>query len=287
MNIISPIRNLFTPIVNEPSTLISIPSTTWLRINFGYKEHDDVITNISKEDIDFERTSLARAPLQDEVSVRKYFKEISQQYHLSACTANAIADSTEAEIARSKNLPPEKVNDISRLFIYWNSRNNERPPGAHKDDGSFIALGFDAVKRYGVPAEYLWPYDISKVLDRPSPKAYAMAYANKIANYYSINSQGDNRILDVIKALSSGRSVVFGTRINDDFRKISGYQIVKPPTGGFIGRHALIITAWSASKKAFEIRNSWGEGWGDLGYTYFSPEYITSSITRDLFVPTV
>lgn len=285
--IISPIKNLFHPKVNSPRELINIDSTTWLKINFGYKEHNDSVTNIKKEDIGFEKTTLSKTQLQDEVSVKKYFKEISDQYELGSCVANATADAVEAEQARSRNLSPEKIRDISRLFIYWNARNNQRPPKAHLDEGTYISLAFDAIKRYGVPDETLWPYDITKVFHRPSPICYAKGYINKINNYYSINSQGDNRVLDVIKALSSGRSVVFGTKLNQAFKNIKGKQVLSPPTGGFIGSHAMCVTGWSASEKIFEIRNSWGLDWGDYGYTYFTPEYIKADITKDLFVATI
>ncbi len=271
-NIITTIRNWFSPVV---------------RFNGGYLEHNDTVTGISKTDVAFSTSSMSITPIQGEVSVRKYFKPISNQYSVGSCVANATADACEAEQVRSRNVSPSDVYDISRLFIYWNARNNENPPAGGVDKGTYIALAFDAIKRYGVPPETTWPYDTTKALVRPSPLAYAKAYAVKINKYYSINSSGDDRVADVIRALSSGRSVVFGTKLNEPFRSIKSRQIIGPPSGGYIGGHAMVITGWSDAQKCFEVRNSWGEDWGDQGYVYFTPEYIKASITHDLFVATL
>ena len=273
--------------ITTTSELLSAQSFSNKVVKFGFIEHDDHVTNIDKENISFANAPLVNGCLAEEISNKQYFKPISNQASLSSCVANATADATEAEQARSKGISPSSVPDISRLFIYWNSRNNQNPPAYDKDDGSYIALAFDVIRRYGVAPEDYWPYDINQVLVRPSPLAYARGYAVRINNYFSINSTGDDRVADVIRTLSSGRCVVFGTKLDDQFPKIRGAQIITPPTGNYIGNHCMIISGWSASKNAFEIRNSWGEGWGDLGYTYFTPEYIKASFTKDLFVATL
>jgi C1A family cysteine protease len=288
VNFFTAIRNWFKPsVINDPKTLISMKSLSGANINFGYLEHNDIITQIPKSNISFAASPLSSEPLQSEVSVRKFFKSISSQSRLGSCVANATADAVEAEQIRSRNISPEKLDDISRLFIYWNARNNQSPPAGNVDKGTYISLGFDVIKRYGCPPERFWPYDVNKVFTRPSPVSYAQAYGIKVNKYYSINSSGDDRVADVIRALSSGRGVVFGTKINDAFRAVKGKQIISPPSGGYIGGHAMVFTAWIGSENVFEVRNSWGEDWGDMGYTYFTPEYVKASITHDLFVATL
>lgn len=47
------------------------------------------------------------------------------------------------------------------------------------------------------------------------------------------------------------------------------------------------IVGWSEAKQAFEVRNSWGTDWGVKGYCWMHKSYIASSITRDIWVPTI
>jgi len=280
-------NRMFPTLITTTTDLLAAKSLSNTIINFGYIEHSDDATKICKSNISVANTPLVNGSLQEELSNKQYFKPVSNQLSLGSCVANATADATEAEQARSKGISPDDVPDISRLFIYWNARNNESPPAYDKDKGSYIALAFDTIRRYGVPSEKYWPYNIKEVLNRPSPLAYAHGYMARIANYFSINSTGDDRVADIIRILSTGRCVVFGTKLDSNFPKIRGKQIISPPSGDYIGGHAMVITGWSASQNVFEIRNSWGEDWGDLGYTYFTPEYIKAKITHDLFVATL
>jgi C1A family cysteine protease len=274
--------------INNPTTIINAPleKLASMKINFGYKEHNDEATNISKANISFSASPLASAPLVEGISVKQNFKDISNQYSVGSCVANSTADNGEAELARSKKISPSQVEDLSRLFIYWNSRNNQSPPAADVDDGTYISLAFDSVRRYGVPAETTWPYNIGDVNKRPSPIAYKRAIANRLIAYYSINSDGDARVAEVIRALSSGHGVVIGTKVDTAFTKLNSTNYVATvPTGNYIGGHAMVVVGWN--NNMFEVRNSWGTGWGNQGYFLMSPEYIKASITHDLFVMTL
>jgi len=283
------VNSLFPkPTINDPNALINATDRRLTRatVNFGYCEHDFAATMIDKAAVSFSLSPMSSGTTADEVSVKRFFKPISNQYQIGSCVANATADHSEAELARARNIVPEAVDDLSRMFIYWNARNNQFPPAANVDKGTYIALAFDCIKRYGAPAESVWPYDTCAVYTRPSPIAYRKAFANRLSTYYSINSTGDARLADIIRALNAGHSVVFGTKVGPEMRSATPTSVFGPPST-YLGGHAMVITGWSAKKNTFEIRNSWGAEWGDAGYTYFTPEYIKASMSHDFFVLTM
>mgnify|MGYP003348076112 CR=1 FL=1 len=74
----------------------------------------------------------------------KFLNEVYDQGKIGSCTANAVADAFEAQTAHRKNCNPSEVEDISRLFIYWNARNLNNPPTSSTDTGSRIR--FDHIR---------------------------------------------------------------------------------------------------------------------------------------------
>lgn len=269
--------------INSSQQLIS---SSWFSArfftNFGYKIDDP-----NPNDLLFSNSPLASAPMVENPDLRKYFKEISNQYQLSSCSANACIDSIESMIAKKDNVDPVHVPDLSRLFDYWNARNLETPPCADKDDGSRIRLCFDSVARYGVPTEAIYPYDVSKVNVRPTLLSYREAIKNRISAFYRISTTGATRIGQMKQALSAGNPIVFGTKVADSFRYVRDDSVIQVPLGGFIGAHAMVACGWDESKQAFCVRNSWGTDFGANGYCYMSKEYLMADFTRDLWVATI
>jgi C1A family cysteine protease len=267
--------------INKPATLIAVPSIIikFIKPNFGYLE--DVPND---KDYLFSNSPIANNPALKDISLKGFFKEISDQYTIGSCVANAIADSLEAQFAQRKNLPPSQIENLSRLFIYYNARNLETPPSTGVDNGTRIRYALDSVRIHGVPSETVYPYDTSKVFLKPGWLIYKAAIQNKINTFYRIDATGDNRITQIKQALSAGCPVVFGTKVAESFRNVNSYDTVNLPTDKYIGGHAMCITGWNSAKQAFEVRNSWGPYFGVNGYCYMSPNYLKADITRDLWV---
>lgn len=249
-------------------------------VNYGYVEDGP------GNDLLYSSSPLTTTPLENNPSLKKYFKEVSNQYPINSCVGNATADAFEAQIAQRKGIEPSQVPNLSRLFIYWNARNLENPPGGHKDDGTRIRLAFDSLARYGAPSETTYPYVISKVNDRPTLRSYREAIQHRISKFYRIDGTGNERIGQIKQALSAGCPVVFGTKIANSFKAYRGGTIYLPKDS-YIGGHAMCLVSWSEEKQAFELRNSWGESWGISGYGWIHKSYIASNVARDFWVPTI
>jgi C1A family cysteine protease len=273
---------LFT-VINSPKEFLQTKSwlATKFLVNFGYIEDGP------GDDLKYSDSPMITTPIDNEPSLKRYFKPISNQYNIGSCVANAVADSFEAQMAHRKNCDPSQIDDISRLFIYWNARNLSNPPTCDSDSGSRIRLAFDCMARYGAPTEKTYPYDTSKVNDRPSILAYREAIQNRISKFYRIDADGLGRIAQIKQALSSGNPVVFGTKVARSFQEVNSDAVVTMPDGGWIGGHCMCIVGWSNDKNAFEVRNSWGEDWGVQGYCWMDANYIAADITTDIWAPTV
>ena len=250
--------------------------------NFGHKPD-----GFSAKDKLFSNSHLAGATLVEDVDLTKWFPPVFSQENIGSCVANSTVGAIMAQMAHKQNVDPSKIEMLSRLFVYWCARDLETPPDTDVDAGTRIRLAFNSLNILGVCSEKTYIYDVLNVNIRPTILAFREAVANTISAYYRIDATGDDRLVQVKQALSSGCPIVFGTALSDSYRNVNDDTVIQPPTDNFIGNHAQIIVAWSNSKQAFKIRNSWGANWGISGYCWMSPDYIKADITEDLWVATL
>jgi len=250
--------------------------------NFGYKQDAP-----SDKDYLFSVSPMASQNIGEDVDLRRFYKNVSDQYSLGSCCSQTTADCFEQQIAFKNKIDPSQVKDISRLFIYWCARNLMDPPQTNIDEGTRLRLCYDTIARYGACFEDIWIYDISKVNVRPSILAFRSAVANRISAFYRLDANEDALITQMKQALQAGSPISFGTQINDAFRNMNSDMPIQPPTSGFIGGHALAVAGYNSNKRSFIVRNSWGTDWNACmgGYCYMSENYFKADITRDLWVP--
>lgn len=243
-----------------------------------------------------------------EIDRSNLYKAISAQLHLPSCTANAGADYLEAVDvldrvrSKTKNGMDEKqaigealaeVPHYSRLFLWWNGRNEMDPP-RHKDidSGCYNRLIMDIASRFGVCREKLWPYDENvlppnnepRPIVRPSLSAYRDARGHMTSSYHAILDHGDVRLEKIVKAIQATPGVMFGTGIGPSFGDCEDKVIHKPQYTN--GRHAMVIVGYDRNKSAFKVRNSWGKDFGVNGYCWMHEDYIAWRGTNSFWVCT-
>lgn len=199
--------------------------------------------------------------------MREWDSAIEDQGDLGSCQGNAITNAYELQV---RHLYPDKFVELSRLFVYYNSRLLDN--SVMEDEGAYIRDGMKAVQKFGICSEKLWPYDIKKFNVKPSDECYADALARTITSYQSLGT-----IDEVLQALNNNKPVVIGITVYDSFNLVSkSNPIITSPKSNELdtgGGHAMTIVGYDIPKKQFLVKNSFGKDWGDNGYAWLPFEY--------------
>ena len=234
-----------------------------------------------------------RAPIviPQDTDFRPQMPPIWNQEDLGACPSLA-ADAIDQFIKGYGNEP-------SQLFTYYHVRKVEGNP-ADEDTGGTLSGTIDAIKQYGICNSSIWPYDISKYAETPSPEAYAdgLAGNDTLAQAYRVETVDEAR-----EALAAGHLPYIGIRVYENFEteEVMRTGIIPAPAGGLLGGHALVIVGHHdnqasrciikrlckqpASRGYFIIRNSWGDGIGINGSGYFRADYeVLEQLLMDMWI---
>lgn len=230
------------------------------------------------------------------VDLRGYFSPVENQGALGSCTANAAAGVVEYYERRAFG----NHLDASRLFIYKATRDLLGWTG---DTGAFLRSTMGALALFGVPPEKYWPYVVAKFDLEPTAFLYAAAANYKAMTYYRLDPPGTTPpvLLDRIKAnVAAGLPSMYGFTVYSSISQAATTGAIPFPTAGekVLGGHANVICGYDDAKVikntpsgptttgAFITRNSWGAGWGQLGYGYLPYDYVLKGIATDFWVLT-
>ena len=196
---------------------------------------------------------------------------VYDQGQLGSCTANAISAAIEFERLK------QKLPDItpSRLFIYYNEREMEGTVSS--DGGAQIRDGIKSVAQQGVCPEQEWPYDISKLTQKPPPQAYQDALADRAVSYQRVLQD----LTQLRGCIASGYPFVFGFTVYSSFETPdvarTGHAPLPAPGEQQIGGHAVMAVGYDDSNQWMIVRNSWGPGWGLKGYFTLPYAYLSQA----------
>jgi C1A family cysteine protease len=207
-------------------------------------------------------------PLKKIVDLRPWASKIEEQGHLGSCTGNAVVGAYEL----LQNYKNTYQLDLSRLFVYYNSRLLEG--AVNQDEGAYIRDAIKALREYGICEETLWPYRIDRFAMTPDENSYNDAKKRNIKNYYRLTS-----IDDIIDALNNNLPVVFGMLVYSTFDEVTPIDyIVKIPSKyeSPIGAHAMTLVGYDLDKELLLCRNSFGVNWGNDGYCWIPFDYAKS-----------
>jgi C1A family cysteine protease len=181
---------------------------------------------------------------------------IRNQGSLQSCTAFGAIACVESIL---QNIYPNKFVELSELYAYYHARKDVFKTFP-SDSGAPIRDALQAIKDFGIAPEVACAYQ-----ENASYVPHGVAEA--FAQFYKINTYA--RVLstdDIIAAIASGKPVVCGIWIKEDFYQMTpfSYQYHMTGTKNY-GGHCVCIYGYDKTTKTFAIRNSWGPAWGNNG----------------------
>jgi C1A family cysteine protease len=205
--------------------------------------------------------------VKDEVDPRAKMPPALNQLALGSCTANA----TNRSFRYDTIMDGKDCGELSRLWTYYFERAIEHTLG----QGDTGAEGHDAytVAKHGIPAETLWPYDISKFEVKP-PDAEPRAY--KLTK--SVHALGYDETA-IKAALSNGQTMTYGFTVYRNFEETWDRKGVMPmpksPREEILGGHENLICGYLKEYPGYFLSlNSWDVTWGIDGYFLIPIKFV-------------
>ena len=207
-------------------------------------------------------------PKVSEVDFRPLCSPVENQQTLGACGPNAEVGCNEYLQIKTTH----KYVDMSRLFEYWNARNEMGT--VDEDSGVYLRALMKGIQKYGHCPESLWPYDISRFKEKPPDICYEEGQKDRISEFLFLRP-GD--IDHARQLLAVGYPIVacmycYSGLFGEDIRRTN---ILPMPLDGekTQGGHAIAIMGFSDSRQSFLVRNSWGPAFCMNGYFWMPYKY--------------
>lgn len=167
----------------------------------------------------------------------------------------------------------------SRLFLYYNARALEGTVSV--DAGATCRDIVKGAARWGAPPEQLWPFVPRRVTTRPPAEAFSQGLRHQALSYAAVAQSS----MALRQAIASGHGVLVGFGVYESFESRAVAETGRAPLPGadeqLLGGHLVFLTGYDMTRPGaeWELLNSWGAGWGDMGSFYMPEAYLTR---RDL-----
>jgi len=215
-------------------------------------------------------------------SWRNQMSKVKNQGNVQSCAA--FAATAIVEFQKRKRAEVAHEYDLSEALLYEISTyETNQTPSSCREAGRYFLDIINALKSFGVPREDCHPYE--RVCKDPPSKfgEESPLWCKRWDELSSLNKIKDAVAIDTLdlKALKNAiyvAPVLAGMIVFADFFSYSGGVYEHPPSEGesIAGFHAIVLIGYDDNKKALELRNSWGEDWGEGGYAWMSYDLVAA-----------
>jgi hypothetical protein len=217
--------------------------------------------------------AFASVPVQDAVDLRKYCTPVGDQGQTSRCAAFAWTHAAELVTNMKEGNAPRLSPSFAMLEFQRMQGDAQDYAYAHSG-GDGTINGTDpgrVLAEEGTCRQELWPDD-SEMPATSERNLIADAERHRLdATPHPIALE------DVRTALSAGCPVQVSMNTGPAFSSVGRdgvFNAAEPPSGRH-GRHAMLIVGYTGN--FYILKNSWGENWGDKGYSYVPKSVLAQS----------
>jgi C1A family cysteine protease len=217
------------------------------------------------------------AALPASVDLRHPWWSIHDQEATGSCVGWATADGlVRYHLVRAKRIAEDQL--LSARYVWMASKETDtlttRPETFIESAGTTLKAAVDVVRRYGAALDTDLPFHITtRMYGGDENVFYSTCAQRRIAAYYNLGKHFASW-----KAwLSTHGPILVGLSVDDswDNATATGGRIDTFHPATVRGGHAVTIVGYRTDGR-FIVRNSWGTGWGDGGFGYVTPAYVTA-----------
>lgn len=207
---------------------------------------------------------------------KDYMTPVKNQGQCGSCWAFGVIGTIEAQINIEKKDPNFDV-DLSEQYLV------SKCCSAGDCGGGYPTGALAFIKSTGVPDESCYPYKAKNDECNPCDKYHPY----KIKNFSRINPTTS----DYKWALQEYGPMCVVIKVPEDWFYYKSGVYVPTWTSNKFGwaNHCVVLCGWDDNKKAWRIKNSWGEYWGDHGYAWVKfgniEKYNYGYIVEDPIIP--
>jgi len=220
----------------------------------------------------------------DRVDWREYCGPAEHQGDLPTGAAHACVGLLQyfEKRARGREMEP------SRLFVHMAAQRLLQQQGGC---GGYLRATWKAIALLGVPSEFDWPYEPSRLVAQPDAFTFAAAQRFEELNYTRLDARGqtgDETLENIRSFLAAGFPSVLGFPVCSSITRepeIAFPTVFDQTRGG----QAVLAVGYDNKRRlrshrgALLIKNSWGEDWGDGGYGWLPYQYVREALAVDFW----
>lgn len=235
---------------------------------------------------DFLESGVFAAPraLPPAVDLRASWWKINNQESTGSCVGWASADGVvrwhmvqAGKIGKDELLSPRHLWMASKETDEFNSR----PQTFIEEAGTSIKAALDVARKNGVALMADLPFHITTAMYLGQENAfYANCSQRRVASYVNLRLNLQNWKTH----LAQNGPIIAALNVDESWDNAATnagkIDVFKPNTTR--GGHAICIVGYRTDGR-FIVRNSWGTTWGDKGFGYVKPGYISAGFFGDAY----
>lgn len=174
------------------------------------------------------------------------------------------------KLLKPKTLSKLAVSNPDNQTVFYSPTYIYNATNLGKDQGGSLLQGLILLTSHGILNWKDLPYRVSDYRDR-SYLGNTKSLKQRIAGFQRISSNNLNQIKAYLRG---GHPLPTSILFFKGYSEYGSSDIIKKPSGSFLGAQAVVLAGYDDSKKAFKFLNSWGPDWGDNGYGWIDYTYF-------------